>query len=70
MRDLFRRADIDTAELDARILAQVAFGMDRLTLVNRERDKPGPEQLKALETLAARRLKGEPVSRIVGEKDF
>jgi len=70
VRDLFRRADIDTAELDARILAQVAFGMDRLTLVNRERDKPGPEQLKALETLAARRLKGEPVSRIVGEKDF
>lgn len=70
MRDLFRRAGIDTAELDARILAQVAFGMDRLTLVNRERDKPGPEQLKALETLAARRLKGEPVSRIVGEKDF
>lgn len=70
MRDLFRRAGIDAAELDARILAQVAFGMDRLTLVNRERDKPGPEQLKALETLAARRLKGEPVSRIVGEKDF
>jgi release factor glutamine methyltransferase len=70
VRDLFRRAGIDAAELDARILAQVAFGMDRLTLVNRERDKPGPEQLKALETLAARRLKGEPVSRIVGEKDF
>lgn len=44
--------------------------MDRLTLVNRERDQPAAEQLKALEALAARRLKGEPVSRIIGEKDF
>src|SRR5690606_20344650 len=67
VRDLFRRAGIDTAELDARIFAEVAFGMDRLTLVNRERDKPTPEQLGALEALAARRLKGEPVSRIIGE---
>jgi release factor glutamine methyltransferase len=31
VRDLFRRAGIDTAELDARILAEAAFGMDRLT---------------------------------------
>ncbi len=70
VRDLFRRAGIDTAELDARIFAESAFGMDRLTLVNRERDTPTPAQLKALEALAARRLKGEPVSRIIGEKEF
>lgn len=70
VRDLFRRAGIDTAELDARIFAEAAFGMDRLTLVNREREQAPPEQLKALEALAARRLKGEPVSRIIGEKEF
>lgn len=70
VRDLFRRAGIDTAELDARIFAEVAFGMDRLTLVNRERDATSPEQRTALEKLAQRRLKGEPVSRIVGEKEF
>jgi release factor glutamine methyltransferase len=70
VRDLFRRAGIDTAELDARIFAEVAFGMDRLTLVNREREQAIPEQLRALEALAARRLKGEPVSRIIGEKEF
>jgi release factor glutamine methyltransferase len=70
VRDLFRRAGIDTAELDARIFAEIAFGMDRLTLVNRERDATTQAQLKSLEKLAQRRLKGEPVSRIVGEKEF
>lgn len=70
VRDLFRRAGIDTAELDARIFAEVAFGMDRLTLVNRERDLATPQQLKALERLAQRRLKGEPVARIIGERGF
>lgn len=70
VRDLFRRAGIETPELDARIFAEAAFGMDRLTLVNREREIATPEQLRALEALAARRLKGEPVSRIIGEREF
>jgi release factor glutamine methyltransferase len=70
VRDLFRRAGIDTAELDARLFAELAFGMDRLELVNRERSVPTAEQLKVLEAYAARRLKGEPVSRIIGEREF
>jgi release factor glutamine methyltransferase len=70
VRDLFRRAGIDTAELDARIFAERAFGMDRLTLVNRERSTPTPEQVAALQAMAERRLGGEPVSRIIGEKEF
>lgn len=70
MRDLFRRAGIETAELDARIFAEAAFGMDRLTLVNRERDAATAEQLRGLEALAQRRLKGEPVARIIGERGF
>ena len=44
--------------------------MDRLTLVNRERDPATEAQLKALEKLAQRRLKGEPVARIIGERGF
>ncbi|MBN9310246.1 peptide chain release factor N(5)-glutamine methyltransferase [Devosia sp.] len=70
IRDLFRRAGIDTAELDARLFAEAAFGMDRLELVNRERELVPAEQLKVLEGYAARRLKGEPVVRILGEKEF
>ena len=70
MRDLFRRAGIETAELDARLLAEAAFAMDRLELVNRERDEPTPEQVKSFEAYARRRLEGEPVFRILGEKEF
>jgi len=70
VRDLFRRAGIDTPELDARILAEQAFGLDRLNLVNRERDAAPPEGLKKLQDMAARRLRGEPVVRIIGEKEF
>lgn len=61
---------MDTPELDARILAETAFGLDRLTLVNRERDMAPPEALKTLQEMAARRLRGEPVVRILGEKEF
>ncbi len=70
VRDLFRKAGIDTAELDARLFAEAAFEMDRLELVNREREDVPAKQLKALEAFAARRLKGEPVVRILGEKEF
>lgn len=70
VRDVFRRAGIDTAELDARLLAEVAFGMDRLMLVNREREPADPEALKKLQAMAERRIKGEPVTRILGEKEF
>lgn len=70
MRDLFRRAGIDTAELDARLIAEAAFGLDRLELVNRERDPVPPAQLKTFEAYARRRLEGEPVVRILGEKEF
>lgn len=70
MRDLFRRGGIETAELDARILAGIAFAMERLELVNREREEAPAEALETLREMAERRLKGEPVDRIVGEKEF
>lgn len=70
VRDLFRKAGIDTAELDARLFAEAAFEMDRLELVNREREEVPEKQLNALQAFAARRLKGEPVVRILGEKEF
>jgi len=70
VRDLFRRAGIDTPELDARLLAELAFGLDRLELVNRERDVAAPEALARLQGFATRRLRGEPVVRIIGEREF
>jgi release factor glutamine methyltransferase len=70
VRDLFRRAGIDTPELDARLLAELAFGMERLELVNREREIAEPQALEKLQAFATRRLRGEPVVRIIGEKEF
>jgi len=70
VRDLFRRAGIDTAELDARLLAEAAFGLERLELVNREREPAPAEGLKQFEAYARRRLEGEPVVRILGEQEF
>jgi len=70
MRDRFREAGIDNAELDARLLAQFALGLDSLGLLAVERQQASPEQIAALDALAARRLAGEPVARIAGEKEF
>lgn len=70
VRDLFRRARLEAPELEARLLAEIAFGMDRLELVNRERELAGTEALQKLQDLAARRLRGEPIDRVLGEKEF
>lgn len=70
VRDLFRRAAVDTPELDARLLAEEAFGMDRLQLVNREREPAPAAGLQRLHVMAERRLRGEPVVRILGAREF
>lgn len=70
MRDLFRRAGLDTPELDARLLAEQAFALDRLELINLERADAPAEPLARLREMAERRLRGEPIARIFGEKDF
>ena len=70
MRDRFRVAGLDTPDLDARLLAQAAFGFDAMALVRRERDIVPEPGATDLERFALRRLAGEPVSRIVGRKEF
>jgi release factor glutamine methyltransferase len=70
VRDRFRAAGIETPELDARLLAQVAFNLDPMALVRREREPADPAQLMALEQSAQRRIVGEPISRIVGRREF
>lgn len=70
VRDRFRASGLDTPELDARLLAQTAFGMDAMALVRRERDPVSDEQAKLLDQFALRRMAGEPVSRIIGRREF
>jgi release factor glutamine methyltransferase len=70
VRDVFRKGGIENPELDARLLAEIAFGLNRLELVTRERDPAWAEGLEKMQELAARRLRGEPVVRILGYKEF
>ncbi|HZY50124.1 MAG TPA: HemK/PrmC family methyltransferase, partial [Devosia sp.] len=70
MRDRFRAGGLDTPELDARLLAQKAFGLDAMGLVRKERDFVPAPVLKELDQFAQRRLVGEPVSRIIGRRAF
>lgn len=63
-----RDAGCDTPELDARSLAESAFGMSRAALV-----AGGPaaaEGLARLDVLVGRRAGGEPVARILGRREF
>jgi len=70
VRDRFREAKLATAELDARLIAQHAFGIDSMSLVRREREPISAPWAIDLERAALRRLAGEPVSRIIGEREF
>jgi len=61
---------MDTPELDARLLAEHAFGLGRLELITFERAEAPAGQLAEFRAMAERRLRGEPIARIFGEKDF
>jgi release factor glutamine methyltransferase len=70
LAEKFRQAGIDSADADARLLMAHALGIDRAELMANGERALSPEETKAIDTLAARRLKREPVSRIFGHKEF
>lgn len=70
VRDQFRAAELENPGLDARLLAAAAFGLEGAALAINENQPAEEVQLQTLATMAARRLKGEPVARILGEKEF
>jgi release factor glutamine methyltransferase len=66
----FREAGLDTPDLDARLIVGHVLGLDHEGLM-RESERPlGRRTLAAIDALAARRLAGEPVARILGLKEF
>jgi release factor glutamine methyltransferase len=58
------------AARDARLLMQHASGFDRAALISRENEPASPELVERFRAMVERRAEGEPVSRIVGEKEF
>ncbi len=60
----------ETAALDAKLLAQHALGLDALQLATRENDLAGEDAATVLAELVRRRMTGESVARIIGEREF
>jgi release factor glutamine methyltransferase len=65
-----KSAAIDSAELDARLLTGHALGLDLTGLISAAQRQLTPDESARLEEFARRRLAGEPVARILGEKEF
>lgn len=67
---MLTRLGFETAALDAKLLAGHALGLDTLALATRENDPVAPEAATLLADFIQRRMGGESVARIIGEKEF
>ncbi len=66
----FRAASIIEADLDARVLVGHALHLDRAKLIAQSDRILEAREITVISALAARRLRHEPVSRILGQKEF
>ena len=66
----FRAAGIEDAETDARILTAHALNLDRARLIAQSDRVLEAREINVISGLAARRLRREPVSRILGRREF
>jgi release factor glutamine methyltransferase len=66
----FQSAGIENPEADARVLLGHALRLDRAKLIAQSDRILEAREIEAVSALAARRLKHEPVSRILGQKEF
>ena len=62
LADAFRQAELDSPELDARLLVGHALGLDHTGLTIDGGRGLGSDAARTLTTLAARRLEREPVA--------
>jgi release factor glutamine methyltransferase len=70
MRRRLAEAGIETAALDARLLLMHALAIDQVALISGSMRALSGEELERIEALVRRRLAGETVARIVGEREF
>lgn len=69
-RKKFEAAELVTAGLDARYLLLAAAKMDAAQLISADKDQIPESVSTTFDAMGERRLKGEPVARILGEKEF
>jgi release factor glutamine methyltransferase len=70
MAEAFRVRGIDSPQADARILAAHALGLTRMQFASQADRDLEPREIDAMSARAARRLNREPVSRILGSREF
>jgi release factor glutamine methyltransferase len=66
----FRDSGCDSPELDARLLAGHALGLEHAALAASEERRLTAQEIEAITALAVRRCAREPVARILGVKEF
>lgn len=66
----FKDAGLPTPELDARLLIEAVTGLDHAGIIMKANQPIGSVSFTRLQELATRRLAGEPVSRIIGVREF
>ncbi len=66
----FEAAGIESARLDARLLAAHALGWEVAKIIAEKDFLPDAEQRRALDAVAARREAREPVAVIIGTREF
>lgn len=66
----FRTSGIEDAEADARVLIGHALHLDRARLIAQSDRILEAREVTVISALAARRQRREPVSRILGQKEF
>ena len=67
---MLSRLGFGTAALDAKLLTQHGLGLDALELITRENQGVDAAGADRVATLVQRRMTGESVARIIGEREF
>ncbi|MCV0424537.1 MAG: peptide chain release factor N(5)-glutamine methyltransferase [Roseibium sp.] len=70
VRDQFRQAELQTPDLDAKLLVSAALKISISELVLDEHNDVSSEDAEKALTYAKQRLEGKPVGRILGEREF
>lgn len=63
-------AEIESAELDARLLLEWIAGCDQMEVIRNPNRELSQHEFEALEAVLTRRIKGESVHRIIGKRAF
>lgn len=67
---MLARLGFESAARDAKILAGHGLGLSSLDMAVRESDPVSADEVEAIAALLQRRMSGESVARIIGEREF